>query len=162
MAGSNGKETDPMALTESYKPGWLDDADKRRREVSAVIAAREALIRDLGGDLSTQKHMTVDRIVFMHLRLTTLEGKWLNGEEIDWQHYTYTSNVDPIVFDPPINFHEFVMGLLSAGEIWIDNISVIDTPGGDGTELIQNGSFETDVPGGPGPGGRLFSGAGIR
>ena len=93
MASSNGKETDLLALTESYKPGWLDDADKRRKEVNAVIAAREALIRDLGGDLSVQKEMIVDRVIFLHLRLTTLERKFLDGGEIDWQHFTYVSNV---------------------------------------------------------------------
>ncbi|MCA9266470.1 MAG: lamin tail domain-containing protein, partial [Planctomycetales bacterium] len=66
-------------------------------------------------------------------------------EQSDWQHVSYTMTVDPIVHDPPINFHEFVMGLLSAGEILIDNISVLENPDGEPIELIQNGTFESDA-----------------
>ncbi|MCA9167644.1 MAG: lamin tail domain-containing protein, partial [Planctomycetales bacterium] len=63
----------------------------------------------------------------------------------EWRHYTYTRVVAPVVLDPPINFQELVMGLLSAGEVWIDNISVIDDPEGAATELMQNGTFEADT-----------------
>ncbi len=68
-------------------------------------------------------------------------------ERTTWNHFSYTANVAPIVFDPPINFNEFVMGLLGPGEVWIDNLSVVESPDGSRTQLIQNGSFEEDVIG---------------
>ena len=40
------------------------------------------------------------------------------------------------------------MGLLNAGEVWVDNVSVIEDPGGAERELIQNGTFEADAVGG--------------
>ena len=76
---------------------------------------------------------------------------WRASDELarsEWKNYSYTTTVLPVVHDPPINFHEFVMGMLSQSEILIDNISVIESPGGDGEELIQNGNFEQDTIGG--------------
>jgi hypothetical protein len=57
-----------------------------------------------------------------------------------WNRYTYTKRVDPIVYDPPIYFHEFVMGLLDAGEILIDNLQVVNET--TGASLLQNGTFD--------------------
>ncbi len=78
---------------------------------------------------------------------------WAASDEssrTQWQHVSYTRTVEPIVLDPPIRFHEFVMGLLSAGEVLVDNLSVVENPS-DGTarELIQNGTFEQDAVGAP-------------
>lgn len=42
----------------------------------------------------------------------------------------------------PTNWHELVMGLMSDGEILIDDISVIKDPNGTPKELMQNGSFD--------------------
>ena len=66
-----------------------------------------------------------------------------------WNHFSYTRTIAPIVHDPPINFHEFVMGLLGPGEVWLDNIRVIESPGQAEVPLIQNGDFEADTPNGP-------------
>ena len=46
---------------------------------------------------------------------------------------------------PPLNFHEFNIGMLDRGEVLLDDISVVDTV--TGRELIQNGMFEADVIG---------------
>ena len=77
---------------------------------------------------------------------------WSSSDEAErsqWQHVSYRAIADPIPHDPrPMAFHEFVMGLLAAGEVWIDNISVIEDPDGAAIELIQNGNFEGDVPDG--------------
>ncbi|RZO17883.1 MAG: hypothetical protein EVB09_03215, partial [Verrucomicrobiaceae bacterium] len=44
----------------------------------------------------------------------------------------------------PQGYHEFVFGLLDEGEILIDDISVIESPGtGSAKELIQNGDFSS-------------------
>lgn len=89
------RKPDTLALTEKYRPGWIHEADRRFRNVQAILNAREALIGDLGGkrDLSVQREMIVDRTVFLCLRLTELERTVLNGDDIDWQHYSYVSNV---------------------------------------------------------------------
>lgn len=62
-----------------------------------------------------------------------------------WNNYSYTKTVDPIVYDPTINFHEFVMGLLDEGEVLIDNITVTDVTGGGTLQLLQNTDFELDA-----------------
>lgn len=48
---------------------------------------------------------------------------------------------------PPAEFNEFVLGMLDAGEVLIDDISVIETPDGTPIQLIQNGSFQSDAIG---------------
>ena len=77
---------------------------------------------------------------------------WAASDETgrsEWHHFSYTRTVESIIHDPPIYFHEFVMGLLNAGEMWVDNVSVIENPGGAERELIQNGTFQTDAVGEP-------------
>ena len=66
-----------------------------------------------------------------------------------WNHYSYTRTLDPLVFDPVIHFHELHIGMLDAGEVLIDNMSVIEDPGGSDIEFLQNGDFESDQVGDP-------------
>ena len=67
-----------------------------------------------------------------------------------WQHYSYTKTVTPPVYDSsPIVYHDFLLGLLAAGEVLIDNVTVTDVTGGGSTQLLQNTDFEGDTPGGP-------------
>ena len=61
-----------------------------------------------------------------------------------WQHYSYTRVVESLLYDPPINFHEFHMGMLDAGEVLLDNIQVIEDPNGANIQLLQNGDFQSD------------------
>ena len=78
----------------------------------------------------------------------TNAGAWASSDESQrsqWQHVSYTRTVQPFVHDPPINFNEFVMGLLDTGEVLIDNLSVLELGDGDPVELIQNGSFNDDA-----------------
>ena len=73
---------------------------------------------------------------------------WAASDEsarTEWQSFSYTDTVEPIVHDPPINFNELVIGLLDAGELLLDNVSVIEDPDGVARELIQNGAFEQDT-----------------
>ena len=72
---------------------------------------------------------------------------WSGSDEsakTEWTHYSYQKVASQLVTEPPIHFNEFVMGMLSAGEILIDNISVIQDPNGAAVELISNGSFDQD------------------
>ena len=68
---------------------------------------------------------------------------WDASDETDksaWQTVTYTATAST----PALSYNiwdEFVLGLLGAGEVLVDDISVIRDPGGAGVELIQNGNF---------------------
>jgi hypothetical protein len=66
-----------------------------------------------------------------------------NSDRSEWMHYSYTMTAEVPTYTPSIgNFHELRLGLLDAGEILIDDISVIEDPGGTNRELMQNGSFD--------------------
>ena len=45
----------------------------------------------------------------------------------------------------PTNYYEFVMGLVEAGECFIDDLSVIESPSGTPVVMLQNGTFETGL-----------------
>jgi Lamin Tail Domain/CotH kinase protein len=45
----------------------------------------------------------------------------------------------------PTLWKEFALGLLDAGEVLVDNLSVIESPGGSATELLANGGFENGL-----------------
>ncbi len=57
-----------------------------------------------------------------------------------WQTVTYPGTGAPPVGTDPSTYHEFLFGLLNAGEMLIDDVSVKDVTQGN-VELIQNGSF---------------------
>jgi hypothetical protein len=57
-----------------------------------------------------------------------------------WSNYTYRAAA---VGSPgPTQWHEFVVGLLDAGECLIDDLKVIESPVGTPVSLLQNGDFE--------------------
>ena len=58
-----------------------------------------------------------------------------------WQTIAYGGLAKNGVNDPT-RYHEFIVGLLEAGELLIDDISVVEVRAGVRRELIQNGSFE--------------------
>ncbi|HEY2952613.1 MAG TPA: CotH kinase family protein, partial [Verrucomicrobiae bacterium] len=58
-----------------------------------------------------------------------------------WQHYSYTLTATTPVYAPGDVFHELRLGLLDAGVVLLDNISVVESPGGTAHELMQNSTF---------------------
>ena len=58
-----------------------------------------------------------------------------------WQSFSYRGVVQASPVGNDNIYHEFVMGLLDAGEILIDDIHVIDDPAGRPQELLQNSDF---------------------
>ncbi len=64
-------------------------------------------------------------------------------EKSEWVdiHYEGRGN-EPVRSNNPSNFHEFLMGLLGAGEALVDDVSVIEDPGGAAVELMKNGDFQ--------------------
>jgi len=64
-----------------------------------------------------------------------------------WQRYVYRGSGANVRNDPA-RYNEFLLGLLNAGELLLDDISVVEDPGGPGErQLIQDGSFDTDTLG---------------
>jgi Concanavalin A-like lectin/glucanases superfamily/Lamin Tail Domain/CotH kinase protein len=72
---------------------------------------------------------------------------WAASDETSrssWQNYTFTLTAATPTFTPNIfNFHELRLGLLDAGEVMIDDVSVIENPAGANRELMQNGTFSS-------------------
>ena len=60
-----------------------------------------------------------------------------------WNTYTYRRTAGPSAVGPDGQWNEFVLGLLDAGEILLDDISVIEDPDGSAVQLIQNRTFES-------------------
>ncbi len=74
-----------------------------------------------------------------------LPEAWAASDEsakAEWVNIEYEGQArEPVRSNNPNQFHEFFMGLLSAGEVLVDDISVLENPGGGGIEFIQNGDF---------------------
>ena len=69
------------------------------------------------------------------------------GSRTAWRTYAYTNRAAASPVGPDGQWQEFVLGLLQAGEVLLDDVSVIADPEGAATELVQNGTFESDTAG---------------
>jgi hypothetical protein len=72
-------------------------------------------------------------------------GAWAASDEsgkMPWQTAAYRMDGDQEY--GLTTFREFRLGMLRAGEVLLDDISVVRDPDGDAEQLIQNGTFETD------------------
>lgn len=66
-----------------------------------------------------------------------------------WRSYTNIGVSAASRVGADSQWKELVMGLLNHGEVLIDDVSVVESPSGAATELIQNGTFDADTVGGP-------------
>ena len=71
------------------------------------------------------------------------------GDRSSWQTYSYQGVAKASAVGPDNQWSEFVLGLLSDGEVLLDDIQVIRNPADEATNLIQNSSFESDTINGP-------------
>jgi hypothetical protein len=62
-----------------------------------------------------------------------------------WATYSYRGIATAEPAPSPDTWKEFVLGLLEAGEVLLDDIKVIDSPNGAATQLLQNGNFENGL-----------------
>ena len=63
-----------------------------------------------------------------------------------WTQVTYRGMAAPYPgSNAPTVWNEFVFGLLDAGELLIDDIRVVESPGGASLDLIQQGTFESGM-----------------
>ena len=70
---------------------------------------------------------------------------WAASDELprtEWIEYSHRSVAEPSAVGPDGVWEEFVVGLLDAGEVLIDDLSVIQDPDTAPVELIPNGSFD--------------------
>lgn len=65
----------------------------------------------------------------------------------EWRTITYRGMGSTEAASSPTAYREFILGLITAGEVWIDDISVIETPATNPKQLITNGSFENGSTG---------------
>jgi hypothetical protein len=71
---------------------------------------------------------------------------WAASDEssrTSWRTYSYRGVAAASAVGPDGQWREFVIGLLDAGEVLLDDIAVIETPNTTPTNLIQNGTFDT-------------------
>jgi hypothetical protein len=67
-------------------------------------------------------------------------------EKAPWVTISYEGlAANPPGSQDPTEWHELVLGLLDAGEILIDDVSVIEDPHGTAIERMQNGRFEANA-----------------
>lgn len=76
-------------------------------------------------------------------------GAWSASREAaksQWRSYAYRGIAANLPgANVPSNYSEFSFGLLDAGEVLIDDVSVIEDPDGSAIEFIQNPTFETGL-----------------
>ena len=74
----------------------------------------------------------------------TTGGAWAASDESSrtaWRTYTYTGTAAASNGGPDGQWSEFNMGMMAAGEIWIDDLSVIENPAGAATQKISDPAF---------------------
>ena len=70
---------------------------------------------------------------------------WVASDESKrsgWQQIRYRAVAAPSPVGPDGTWQELVLGLLGAGEVLIDDVSVVESPDGDANELVTNGGFD--------------------
>lgn len=71
-------------------------------------------------------------------------GAWAASDETGrtaWRAYTYTGAAAASNGGPDTQWREFNMGMMAAGEMWIDDVSVIENPAGTAVQKLTDGTF---------------------
>ena len=92
---ASSKATQPADVPK-FEPGWLGAVDKRTSLYQALRTRLHELHTDLGGsdNLSVQRRMICERVVFLELQCRDAETRALNGDrEVDFGRYGFLSNV---------------------------------------------------------------------
>lgn len=72
-------------VANNYKPGWIDEIDKRTSLSVELRNRHNLLCNDLGGfeSLSYQEKSLVDRVIFLEFHLQQQERDLMSGGEFD-------------------------------------------------------------------------------
>ena len=99
MAGKKGmnsnKPSRPSDLPR-FEAGWLGSVDRRTALYQALTTRLSELYSDLGGlvNLSVQRRIICERIVFLELQVRDIETRALNGDpSVDFGRYGFLANV---------------------------------------------------------------------
>lgn len=88
MAGKRGEwSTKATKVPEKYDPRFLQTMDRRLRLPRILRQSKDALLADLGGEVSFQENVLVDRIVHLMGLVTEKEMALANGEKLDVSEY---------------------------------------------------------------------------
>jgi hypothetical protein len=63
----------------------------------------------------------------------------------EWVSYSYRSVAEPSAVGPDGVWEELVLGMLDAGEVLIDDLSVVQDPDTNPVELLPDGTFDADA-----------------
>ncbi len=75
-------------------------------------------------------------------------GASLEAAAADWEVFTIEGVAAPSAVGPDGVWDELVFGLLDDGVVLLDDVSLIEDPGGAALERIQDGTFDSGVPAG--------------
>src|SRR5881296_53449 len=123
----------------SHRDGRIvlkDSADNPAHVVHYFDDGRWPTIADAGGSSLELRDPRAD---------ASAGEAWAASDErarLGWRTYSYRGVAAASPVGPDGQWHEFVMGLLDAGEVLLDDISVIETPRTTPVQLIQNGTFD--------------------
>ena len=65
------------------------------------------------------------------------------GRRSEWATYSYRGLAEPSAVGPDGIWEELVLGLLDAGEVLLDDLSVVENPETAPVEILQNGTFDS-------------------
>ncbi len=80
----------------------------------------------------------------------TLPESWAASDESarrDWETITWQGNAAASAVGPDGQWREFVLGMLDAGELLIDDVSVTENPDSSAVAMISGGNFESGTSG---------------
>ena len=75
---------------------------------------------------------------------------WAASDEtgqMPWQSFSYRAVAGYHGGTQPTQWRDFILGLLDAGECLLDDLSVVESPGGTPAPMISNGDFENGLTG---------------
>jgi len=123
------------------KISLVDSADNPVDEVSYVDGGRWPAGADGEGSTLELRDARSDN---------SLAESWAASDETarrSWETITYQGVAGASATGPDNQWRDFIFGLLDAGEVLIDDITVTENPGGSNTAMISNGNFESGSTG---------------
>jgi hypothetical protein len=118
----------------------LDDgADNPVSSVRYYTGGRWAELADGGGSSLELRDPNAD---------TSRPEAWAASDESSkssWQNFSYQGIAQTIVGTDQWN--DFILGMLNDGECLVDDLSVLESPGGSPVQFLANGNFESGVTG---------------
>ena len=117
----------------------LDASDNPADELSYVDGGRWPDTPDGGGTTLELRDAHADN---------SIPESWAASDESShraWETFTYQGVAAASVVGPDSQWKEFIFGLLDEGEVLLDDITVVESPGGTPVTMLAGGSFESST-----------------